>query len=179
MKYDFILNGATITFELDGTLVDSTPDLIDAVNAALMAGKLDPLQHAKARPVISRGARSLLQYSLTRASGRYPAGHAVVLFGHFLEYYSERLADRTRLFPGAVATFRTLKTGYKAGVLHQQADLPFAGPANEALYRGLIRRYAGPRRSLSVQAQPSSPRCSSRRRQWGPSSCNRGRRLSD
>jgi phosphoglycolate phosphatase len=55
-----VLDGATIAFDLDGTLVESAPDLIDAVNAILIAENLKPLSYDQGRPFISRGARWLM-----------------------------------------------------------------------------------------------------------------------
>lgn len=51
------LHGSTIAFDLDGTLVESAPDLIGAVNAVLIPEGFKPLAYDQARPFISRGAR--------------------------------------------------------------------------------------------------------------------------
>ena len=58
------LDGATIAFDLDGTLVESAPDLIGAVNAILIAEGFEPLAYDQGRPFISRDARWLLQWVL-------------------------------------------------------------------------------------------------------------------
>jgi phosphoglycolate phosphatase len=47
------LDGATIAFDLDGTLVESAPDLIGAVNAILIAEGFEPLAYDRGRPFIS------------------------------------------------------------------------------------------------------------------------------
>nr|WP_244293748.1 MULTISPECIES: hypothetical protein [unclassified Pannonibacter] len=47
------LNGATIAFDLDGTLVETAPDLIGAVNAILTAEGCTPLAYGQGRPFIS------------------------------------------------------------------------------------------------------------------------------
>lgn len=59
-----IFDGATIVFDLDGTLVESAPDLIGAVNAILITEGLNPLAYHEGRPFVSRGARWLLQRGL-------------------------------------------------------------------------------------------------------------------
>ena len=80
------LNGATIAFDLDGTLVESAPDLIGAVNATLISEGFDPLAYEEARPFISRGARWLLQRGLENAGMHEPVTHAAALCSDFLDY---------------------------------------------------------------------------------------------
>ncbi|OZI34525.1 phosphoglycolate phosphatase [Bordetella genomosp. 10] len=103
------LDGATIAFDLDGTLVESAPDLIGAVNAILVAEGYEPLTYDEGRPYISRGARWLLQRSLDIAGEPEPAVRTAALFGRFISYYSEHIADETRPFPGAIDTLKTLR----------------------------------------------------------------------
>ncbi|MFC4276377.1 HAD-IA family hydrolase [Achromobacter aloeverae] len=104
------LDGATIAFDLDGTLVESAPDLIGAVNATLIAEGHEPLTYEEGRPYISRGARWLLQRSLDIAGEPDPAARTAALFGRFISYYGDHIADQTRPFPGTVDTLRTLKS---------------------------------------------------------------------
>ncbi|HEX7747827.1 MAG TPA: phosphoglycolate phosphatase [Bordetella sp.] len=103
------LNGATIAFDLDGTLVESAPDLIGAVNATLISEGFDPLAYEEARPFISRGARWLLQRGLENAGMHEPVTHAAALFRYFLDYYSAHIADESLPFPGAVDALALLK----------------------------------------------------------------------
>ncbi len=99
------LDGATIAFDLDGTLVESAPDLIAAVNSVLMAEHLTPLAYNEARPFISRGARWLLQRGLSANQTPVPAA----LFERFLHYYSAHIADESRPFPGVIDALKMLK----------------------------------------------------------------------
>lgn len=103
------LDGATIAFDLDGTLVESAPDLIGAVNAILIAEGFEPLAYNDGRPFISRGARWLLQWGLAVAGAQEPALRAAALFGRFLTYYSAHIADETLPFPGVIDALRILK----------------------------------------------------------------------
>ncbi|ANN76290.1 phosphoglycolate phosphatase [Bordetella flabilis] len=103
------LDGATIAFDLDGTLVESAPDLINAVNAILATEGLVPLGYDQGRPFISRGARWLLQWGLELAGAQDPAARTAALFGHFISYYSAHVADETKPFPGAVQAMEILK----------------------------------------------------------------------
>ena len=103
------LNGATIAFDLDGTLVESAPDLIAAVNSILTAEGLSPLTYEQGRPFISRGARWLLQWGLELAADPDPATRTAALFSRFISYYSAHIADETRPFPGVVDALQTLR----------------------------------------------------------------------
>ncbi len=103
------LNGATIAFDLDGTLVDSAPDLIGALNAVLIAEGLEPQAYDLGRPFISRGARWLLQWGFAAAGSHEPAARANALFGHFLCHYSAHIADESRPFPGVIDALRNLR----------------------------------------------------------------------
>ncbi|MBV8619961.1 MAG: hypothetical protein JOY84_13930 [Curvibacter sp.] len=67
------LDGATIAFDLDGTLVETAPDLIGAVNAVLIAEGFPPVDYTQGRTFISRGARWLLQWGLTSGAIEDPA----------------------------------------------------------------------------------------------------------
>src|SRR6185295_17875805 len=103
------LNGATIAFDLDGTLVESAPDLIGAVNAILIGEGFKPLAYDEGRPFISRGARWLLQWGLEIAGEQEPAARTAALFGRFISYYSAHIADESLPFPGAIDALKTLK----------------------------------------------------------------------
>ncbi|MNK58774.1 Phosphoglycolate phosphatase [compost metagenome] len=103
------LDGATIAFDLDGTLVESAPDLIGAVNAILVSEGYRPLPYDQGRPYVSRGARWLLQWGLEIAGEPEPAARTAALFGRFLDYYRAHIADETQAFPGVTAALGTLK----------------------------------------------------------------------
>jgi phosphoglycolate phosphatase len=103
------LKGSTIAFDLDGTLVESAPDVIGAVNATLMAAGFEPLPYDEGRPLISRGARWLLQCGLANAGALDPTASAAALFGRFISYYGAHIADESRPFPGVIDALTTLK----------------------------------------------------------------------
>lgn len=88
-------------FDLDGTLADTAPDLVAALNAVLAEEDLPPLSFEKARDLIGAGARSLI------LRGFNEAGYSAVddarlerMFRFFIDYYSRNLLRETKLFPG-------------------------------------------------------------------------------
>ena len=96
----------TIIFDLDGTLVDTAPDLIDTLNVILGREGLPAVPYDQARALIGHGARRMLERGLAVA-GR-PAGNIDRMFGEFIAYYSEHVADRSRPFPGVETALDTL-----------------------------------------------------------------------
>jgi phosphoglycolate phosphatase len=84
-----------LLFDLDGTLIDSAPDLAGAANDLRAAHGLPPLPHAALRPMVGTGARGMVgvAFGVGPADERFAA-----LRDAFLARYAERLLDNTRVF---------------------------------------------------------------------------------
>jgi 2-phosphoglycolate phosphatase len=87
----------TILFDLDGTLLDTAPDLADALNTVLLENQRSPLSFADIRPVVSHGGIALIElgFRLDRADPAFEA-----LRQRLLEVYRENVSRRTQPFPG-------------------------------------------------------------------------------
>ncbi len=96
------LAGATVVFDLDGTLVDTAPDLVAVLNGLLIEEGLAPLPLATARPMIGRGARVLIERGFAADGAPLGATRAAVLFDRFIDRYRGRIAQESLPFPGAV-----------------------------------------------------------------------------
>jgi phosphoglycolate phosphatase len=103
------LSGAVIAFDLDGTLVDTAPDLIGTLNVLLAEEGLAPLPLEEARPYIGRGARWMLERGFQAAGAHLTADGVAPLFDRFIAHYEAHIADRSRPFPGCVAALEALK----------------------------------------------------------------------
>jgi phosphoglycolate phosphatase len=103
------LAGAVIAFDLDGTLVDTAPDLIGTLNVLLAQEGLAPLPLAEARPFIGRGARWMIERGFLAAGAHLTAPRHDALFQRFLVHYEAHIADRSRPFPGCVDALEALK----------------------------------------------------------------------
>jgi phosphoglycolate phosphatase len=95
-----------VLFDLDGTLADTAPDLAAAVNRMCIEQGHPPLPLERLRPFASAGARGLLQaaFGIKPEDAEYRA-----LRESFLEYYAERVCERTTLFPGIAELLAELK----------------------------------------------------------------------
>jgi phosphoglycolate phosphatase len=97
------LHGATIVFDLDGTLVDSAPDLLRALNQVL---DLDGLPHPPAATVhklVGHGARRLIERATTLCGAHYTETRLDQLTEAFIDFYARDIASLSRPYPGVVA----------------------------------------------------------------------------
>ena len=103
------LNGATLAFDLDGTLVDSAPDLIGTLNMLLEQEGIAALPLDEARPFIGHGARRLIERGFAAQGHPAPTARMDDLFERFLAHYNDHSADFTRPFPGCVQALTDMK----------------------------------------------------------------------
>jgi phosphoglycolate phosphatase len=102
-----------VLFDLDGTLVDTAPDIADAVNAVLRARRLPALPEAWVRDRIGNGARALMEQAHAEAR-RLAGGRSAIATPHALEddfalRYAACCGQRGKLYPGALAVLRRLR----------------------------------------------------------------------
>jgi phosphoglycolate phosphatase len=96
------LEGRTVVFDLDGTLVDTAPDLIAAVNYVLGGRGYRPLSDAELRPTISFGGRHMISVGLQLQGGLHSESEVDALFDTFVAFYSRNIAVHSRPFPGLI-----------------------------------------------------------------------------
>lgn len=104
-----VLDGAVIAFDLDGTLVDTAPDLIGTLNVLLKDEGLPALPLAEARPFIGRGARWMIERGFEAAGAHLHPARTQALFDRFILHYLEHIADESRPFPGCEAALDALR----------------------------------------------------------------------
>ena len=95
-----------VLFDLDGTLLDTAPDMIGAINALRAEEGLPQIPFDQLRPHVSHGAARLVQVGFGCSSG----DRFQVLRGRFLDLYRGSLAGGTRLFDGLEAVLDWLES---------------------------------------------------------------------
>jgi 2-phosphoglycolate phosphatase len=105
----------TVLFDLDGTLLDTAPDLADALNAVLMENHRAPRAFEEIRGVVSHGGMALIRLGFDLDES-HPDFHP--LRQRLLALYRENLSRKTRPFPGMDEVLDQLETlGYTWGVI--------------------------------------------------------------
>jgi phosphoglycolate phosphatase len=89
----------TIVFDLDGTLIDTAPDLIDTLNLILGQEGLPEIPFDTARNMIGGGARGMIERALKAERQDPTKAHIDRLFAAFIAHYAAHIADRSRPFP--------------------------------------------------------------------------------
>ena len=98
----------TVVFDLDGTLVDTAPDLIETLNVVFARDGLPPVEYAAARDMIGGGARRMIEMGLKLEGRTLADGVVDRMFADFIEYYAAHIADRSQPFPGLDAALDRL-----------------------------------------------------------------------
>jgi phosphoglycolate phosphatase len=98
----------TIVFDLDGTLVDTAPDLIDTLNFIFAQEGLPVVPFATARNLIGGGAKAMIERALIQEGRSCSVKELEHLYKAFLIHYAAHIADRSRPFPKVEATLEGL-----------------------------------------------------------------------
>jgi phosphoglycolate phosphatase len=107
----------TIVFDLDGTLVDTAPDLISALNHVLDREGLPGVPLVAARNMIGAGARKLIERGLELEGRTVSVEELDRLTKDFIAYYADHIADASRPFEGLEAALDDLAArGYQLAV---------------------------------------------------------------
>jgi phosphoglycolate phosphatase len=107
----------TVVFDLDGTLVDTAPDLIAALNFILDREGLPAVPLHAARNMIGAGARKLIERGLELEGRSMSPDEVTRLTGDFIDYYAAHIADASRPFEGLESALDDLGArGYRFAV---------------------------------------------------------------
>lgn len=101
--------GWTILFDLDGTLVDTAPDLLGALNHVLTDMGLAPVSLSAVAEMIGHGARAMIETGLKTQNAVVSATDMDAAFERFIAFYIANIAVGSRPFEGAVAALETLR----------------------------------------------------------------------
>ena len=99
----------TVIFDLDGTLVDSAPDLADALDALLAERRLAPLGLDRVRVLIGHGVAELVRRALEQQGQRPGPEELAQAVQRFLKHYTAHLSRKSQPYPGAAETLAALR----------------------------------------------------------------------
>jgi 2-phosphoglycolate phosphatase len=121
---------ACVLFDLDGTLVDTAPDLMRCLNRALARHGFAEVSHEAVKPFISFGARAMIAASLSESVDTRMEEALLVTM---LDYYEHHIADRSAFFAGIEDTLNLIEVqGLKWGVVTNKRER-FTNPLMAAL----------------------------------------------
>jgi phosphoglycolate phosphatase len=98
----------TIVFDLDGTLVDTAPDLIASLNVLFAREGLAPIALNEGRGMIGGGVRPLIERGLATQGRSLTAAQLDTLYADYVTHYAEHIADSSRPYPGVEAALDVL-----------------------------------------------------------------------
>jgi phosphoglycolate phosphatase len=98
----------TVVFDLDGTLVDTAPDLVATLNIIFAREGLPPVAYEAARNMVGGGARLMIERGLVAEGRQLPKAEVDRLVRDFIDYYATHIADHSRPFPGLEAALDAL-----------------------------------------------------------------------
>jgi phosphoglycolate phosphatase len=145
------LAGTTIVFDLDGTIVDTAPDLTSATNHALALAGAAPVTIAQLHPFIGRGSKAMIEAGLGFRGLRVSEEEARRLHDAFLAYYADNVAVLSRPFEGVPELLDALRS---AG-----ARLAVCTNKYEALSRLLLAELKLADRFQAIAGRDTFPVC--------------------
>jgi phosphoglycolate phosphatase len=136
------LSSLTIVFDLDGTLVDTAPDLAAAVNHVFGLVGLAPIEPAQLRPLIGYGSRAMIEEGLRLHGVAKTPDEVAELHALFFPYYADNIAVMSRPFAGVVELLD--------GLLDAGARLAVCTNKFESMSKSLLRQLGLDRRFAAI-----------------------------
>ncbi len=99
----------TLVFDLDGTLVDTAPDLVAATNHVLDHLGLPHVDEISLRPYVGHGAKHMMVRAIGPGAETMSEAQHEALLKRYLDFYGDHIADRSRPFEGIVPLLEKFK----------------------------------------------------------------------
>jgi len=113
----------TIVFDLDGTLVDTAPDLLDSLNHTLGAGGADKTNGAGFRQFVGHGGKVMIERAYKAQRRALAPEEHDRLFSLFLEHYGANIPGRSLPYPGVIEALDRFKdAGYILAVCTNKTE---------------------------------------------------------
>lgn len=141
----------TIVFDLDGTVVDTAPDLMGAIDVIMRRKGLEPVSHELLRPLISHGARGMLKLAVETNEHAISDADFEAWWQEYLGIYAANIAVASRPFPGLIALLDRLDAS--------GASLAICTNKTEGLSRKLLDALDLTKRFVAIAGRDTFPRC--------------------
>jgi phosphoglycolate phosphatase len=129
----------TFIFDLDGTLVDSVPDLALALNHALNEQGLESVTQQQVRQWVGNGSKKLVERAL-ESMDQWNEFHQQTLHHQFLKSYEKFLNCESQLYPKTLELLQTLKANHKTLALLTNKPIQFVRPLLSVL--GIVEYFS-------------------------------------
>ena len=103
------MTSQTVVFDLDGTMIDTAPDLILATNHVLVGAGYQPVTPEFIRPYISYGTRVMITEGIKHQGGTVQADHIDKMFADLIAFYGANIAIESRPFHGLTSVLNALR----------------------------------------------------------------------
>ena len=100
----------SVVFDLDGTLVESAPDLMATANELLTRRGRSEVTLDQVRHMVGKGARALMDGAMAATGDHATPAELDEMLPEFLRYYGAHIADHSHTFPGVIDVLRQLKS---------------------------------------------------------------------
>jgi len=127
-------------FDLDGTLVDTAPDLVDSLNHTIAARSLEPVTYADLTHLVGHGARAMIERAFALRKAPLADGDFEPMLARFIDHYKAGMPGKSTPYPGLLeALDRLADAGILLAVCTNKME-SLARPLLEGL--GMTARFA-------------------------------------
>jgi len=127
-------------FDLDGTLIDTAPDLIDSLNHTIAIRDLEPVTYADLTHLVGHGAKAMIERAFALRNAPLADADFEPMLARFIEHYKGGMPGKSTLYPGLLGSLdRLAEAGVRLAVCTNKME-SLARPLIEGL--GMTARFA-------------------------------------
>jgi phosphoglycolate phosphatase len=117
LQGSFVLTATTIVFDLDGTLIDTAPDLVESLNHTIAARDLPSVGYEDLTHLVGQGARVMIQRAFALRSAPLADDEIPALLDRFIDHYEAGMPGKSLPYPGLVDALDRLRAaGFRMAV---------------------------------------------------------------
>jgi phosphoglycolate phosphatase len=123
MPAELTMTKPIIVFDLDGTLVDTAPDLLESLNHCLLLGGLDPVDEVRFRAFVGHGGRIYIERAFMTQQRELLVDEHERLYDLFLDHYGANIPGKSLPYPGVVeAVERFERAGFLMAICTNKTE---------------------------------------------------------